>query len=272
MYRPVLQRALALTTHLRRICTTKHPVVGITSDKTTTGRAATQVSGASPVDTDPQPQEKISRKAESRLRNLEVLKRKGKALHPNQLNAKLDSQRGVEMFLDMENGAGVRRTGRAWKASELRLKSFDDLHRLWYILVIERNVLLTERAWCKTNGRHWSNGMSNLYKVRHSMARVKAVIAERVRAIRAQRARDALHSEVAGLSDTNDEAREELPDNEQQVAQDGTNTESDPVGDVETGIDDQQTVKKEGQHKNVNKNWSWKRRNETSKSGTPLYI
>lgn len=272
MNRTVFQRALAFTTHLRRMCTTKHPVVGITSDKATTARAATEVLGASPVDTGPEPQEKISRKAESRLRNLEVLKRKGKSLHPNQSQAKLDSQRGVEMFLDMDNGAGVRRTGRAWKASELRLKSFDDLHRLWYILVIERNVLLTERAWCKTNGRHWSNGMSNLYKVRHSMARVKAVIAERVRAIRVQRAREALHSEVVGPSITNDEANEQLSDSEQQVAQDGTDTESDPVRNVETGTGDEQTVKKEGQHKNVNKNWSWKRRNETSKSGTPLYI
>lgn len=114
-------------------------------------------------------------------------------LHPNQKNAKLDSQKGIEQFIDAEATAGARRTGRAWRTSELRLKSFDDLHRLWYILLKERNVLLTERAWCKTNGRYWTNGHSNMGKVRVSMARLKTVVGERLRAAKLRRAALAPH-------------------------------------------------------------------------------
>lgn len=105
-------------------------------------------------------------------------------LHPNQKNVKLDSQKAIEQFLDVGSSAGARRTGRAWRTSELRLKSFNDLHSLWYILIKERNVLLTEKAWCKTNGRYWTNGPSNMTKVRVSMARVKSVLGERGRAAR----------------------------------------------------------------------------------------
>lgn len=116
----------------------------------------------------------------------------------------LDSQKGVMQFIDGEGGAGASRNGRAWRTSELRLKSYDDLHRLWFILLKERNVLLTEKEWCRSHGRHWVNGQSNLYKVKRSMARIKGVVGERLRALRAKMGRDAMVKErdaPRGLAD-----------------------------------------------------------------------
>lgn len=97
------------------------------------------------------------------------------------------NQAAVAKLLDPHGGAGALRTGRAWRSSELRLKSYDDLHRLWFVLIKERNILLSEREWCRTNRRHWENGESNLYKVKRSMARLQGVIGERVRAYKARR-------------------------------------------------------------------------------------
>ncbi|KAG5648427.1 hypothetical protein DXG03_005001 [Asterophora parasitica] len=67
-----------------------------------------------------------------------------------------------------------KQTGRSWLASELRLKSFRDLHTLWYILLRERNLLATQKEEARRMG------VSNTeMQCRKSMARIKAVINER---------------------------------------------------------------------------------------------
>ena len=68
-------------------------------------------------------------------------------------------------------------TGRAWRASELRLKSFEELHQLWFVLLKEKNRLLTDRS-VRDNARGWS-GVGRLRKVKESMARIKTVLRER---------------------------------------------------------------------------------------------
>lgn len=105
-------------------------------------------------------------------------------------NAKPDppagNSEGIRGFIDDSGGAGAAKTGRSWRTSELRLKSFEDLHRLWYVLARERNILLTEKEWCRSNGRHWLRGESNLYKIKRSMARLQTVVSERTRAYKAR--------------------------------------------------------------------------------------
>lgn len=49
-------------------------------------------------------------------------------------------------------------TGRAWTAEDLRRKSWDDLHKLWYVLLKERNLLLSERDRYRAAGAVMPNG------------------------------------------------------------------------------------------------------------------
>ena len=72
--------------------------------------------------------------------------------------------------------------GRKWKHSELRIKSNTDLHKLWYILLKERNMLLTMRQECRRLGRPMP-GPTRYHKVKLSMSNVQIVINERQKAI-----------------------------------------------------------------------------------------
>ncbi|KAJ7044126.1 mitochondrial 39-S ribosomal protein L47 (MRP-L47)-domain-containing protein [Mycena alexandri] len=77
----------------------------------------------------------------------------------------------------------IKYTGRSWEASELRLKSFKDLHTLWYVLLREANLLATQREEMRRIGlprdRFPLHNRVNSAKVRKSMARIKAVMNER---------------------------------------------------------------------------------------------
>ncbi|KAK4782003.1 hypothetical protein SAY86_016105 [Trapa natans] len=68
--------------------------------------------------------------------------------------------------------------GRSWKASELRLKSWDDLHKLWYVLLKEKNMLMTQRQMLQAQNLRFPNP-ERLPKVRKSMCRIKQVLTER---------------------------------------------------------------------------------------------
>ncbi|KAF9967191.1 54S ribosomal protein L4 mitochondrial [Mortierella alpina] len=91
--------------------------------------------------------------------------------------------RGVEEFF--ENGKSIPTekswTGRAWRASELRIKSFDDLHKLWYVLLKERNVLAAQKEEARRfhiSKQYFSNKGRQI-KCQKSMARIKFVLNER---------------------------------------------------------------------------------------------
>lgn len=90
---------------------------------------------------------------------------------------------GLDAFLDTtrfmrEEEVKEEVTGREWQARELRLKSFDDLHGLWYVLFKEKNMLQTERYCARANGKKFTDA-HRVGKVRRSMARIKLVLSER---------------------------------------------------------------------------------------------
>ncbi|CAE6226768.1 unnamed protein product [Arabidopsis arenosa] len=67
---------------------------------------------------------------------------------------------------------------RGWKASELRLKSWDDLQKLWYVLLKEKNMLMTQRQMLQAQNMQFPNP-ERIPKVRRSMCRIKHVLIER---------------------------------------------------------------------------------------------
>ncbi|KAI7865400.1 mitochondrial 39-S ribosomal protein L47 (MRP-L47)-domain-containing protein [Spinellus fusiger] len=94
------------------------------------------------------------------------------------------SVQSTGLYQFFENNAILPRqlwTGRSWKADELRAKSFDDLHKLWYVLLKERNLLATQRESARRlrlSDQIWSN-TGRMIKCQKSMARIKFVLNER---------------------------------------------------------------------------------------------
>ncbi|OQR88072.1 mitochondrial 39-S ribosomal protein L47 [Achlya hypogyna] len=84
--------------------------------------------------------------------------------------------------MSVVDGKTVKRAapvvGGDWKAWMLRNKSTEDLHKLWYVLLKERNALLTEQAECHARNLALPNPYRKS-KVRKSMARIKLVLHER---------------------------------------------------------------------------------------------
>lgn len=78
-------------------------------------------------------------------------------------------------------GALKVRVGRSWLKEELRLKSNEDLHKLWFVLLKERNMLLTMQTAYKEANEHMPNE-ERVDKVEISMENLEEVVRERNRA------------------------------------------------------------------------------------------
>ncbi|CAH1976179.1 unnamed protein product [Acanthoscelides obtectus] len=88
----------------------------------------------------------------------------------------------MEFFDDEKNwGAQEVKSGRSWKIEELRLKSNTDLHQLWYVLLKERNMLLTMEQEAKDRVRLFPSP-ERLDKVEESMENLESVVRERNKA------------------------------------------------------------------------------------------
>lgn len=92
----------------------------------------------------------------------------------------LIKRRGVEEFIDHSvfEMKPMMPAGRGWGLKELRRKSFDDLQKLWFVLMKERNMLLTTRNLMRMLQRRFLQP-HRLFKVRRSMAGIRQVIKER---------------------------------------------------------------------------------------------
>ncbi|KAK4046401.1 54S ribosomal protein L4 mitochondrial [Microbotryomycetes sp. JL221] len=105
---------------------------------------------------------------------------------PNKQDTNTDNHPLWKFFHDQQSlEAPDKRTdesGRAWTSFELRRKSFEDLHSLWYIVLRERNVLLTQREEARRlrlDLQSFGNHSDRLRMCQKSMARIKQVVSER---------------------------------------------------------------------------------------------
>ncbi|CAI4229349.1 unnamed protein product [Auanema sp. JU1783] len=71
-----------------------------------------------------------------------------------------------------------KRPGRSWTVEELRLKSNTDVHKLWYVCLKEKNMLLTMRAAYVEQARYMPNP-ERLDRVKETMQNIEQVVHER---------------------------------------------------------------------------------------------
>ncbi|XP_035779955.1 39S ribosomal protein L47, mitochondrial-like isoform X2 [Anopheles albimanus] len=87
-----------------------------------------------------------------------------------------------EFFEDKKNwGEQEIKHGRGWTKDDMRIKSNADLHKLWFVLLKERNMLLTMEHECKEKMELFPSP-ERLDKVKESMENLESVIRERNRA------------------------------------------------------------------------------------------
>ncbi|XP_076009087.1 large ribosomal subunit protein uL29m [Genypterus blacodes] len=95
------------------------------------------------------------------------------------------SYRGLDEFFDLPDnwGESTVKSGAPWTAKQLRTKSNEDLHKLWYVLLKEKNLLLTLEQEARRH-RVQMPSPERLNKVEQSMTRLDTVVQEREAALR----------------------------------------------------------------------------------------
>ncbi|XP_033641846.1 39S ribosomal protein L47, mitochondrial-like [Asterias rubens] len=91
---------------------------------------------------------------------------------------------GLEEFFDDPKNYGEPdvKAGRHWEVDDIRLKDNATLHKLWYVLLKEKNMLLTLEAEALRQDR-FMPGEERLEKVEKSMSNIQQVIRERNEAL-----------------------------------------------------------------------------------------
>ncbi|KFO83099.1 hypothetical protein N320_05801, partial [Buceros rhinoceros silvestris] len=95
------------------------------------------------------------------------------------------SRKGLEEFFDDPRNWGEKtvKSGDAWNIKQLRGKSSEDLHKLWYVLLKEKNMLLTLEQESKRQLKPMPSP-ERLEKVEKSMKNIDLVVREREIALR----------------------------------------------------------------------------------------
>ncbi|XP_053420761.1 39S ribosomal protein L47, mitochondrial isoform X1 [Nycticebus coucang] len=95
------------------------------------------------------------------------------------------SRKGLEEFFDDPKNWGEEKvkSGASWTCQQLRNKSNEDLHKLWYVLLKERNMLLTLEQEAKRQ-RLPMPSPERLEKVIDSMDALDKVVQEREDSLR----------------------------------------------------------------------------------------
>ncbi|XP_064021759.1 large ribosomal subunit protein uL29m [Pogoniulus pusillus] len=95
------------------------------------------------------------------------------------------SLKGLEEFFDDPKNWGEKtvKSGDAWNIKHLRAKSSEDLHKLWYVLLKEKNMLLTLEQESKRQLKPMPSP-ERLKKVEKSMKNIDLVVQEREVALR----------------------------------------------------------------------------------------
>ncbi|XP_008291930.1 large ribosomal subunit protein uL29m [Stegastes partitus] len=95
------------------------------------------------------------------------------------------SRRGLDEFFDFPENWGETnvKSGAPWSAKQLRTKSNEELHKLWYVLLKEKNMLLTLQQESKRQ-RVPMPSPERMRKVERSMIRLETVVTERETALR----------------------------------------------------------------------------------------
>jgi large subunit ribosomal protein L47 len=86
----------------------------------------------------------------------------------------------ISDFTDVAHDSNTEKvtTGRAWRAEELRLKSDDDLNKLWFVLVKEETTLLGD-SYLKKQKYTVPGIKPRIDKVKQTKARILTVLRER---------------------------------------------------------------------------------------------
>lgn len=102
-----------------------------------------------------------------------------KQRHDRQFHRTNCCQNLMEFFDAKENwNKQTVKCGRPWHLEELRIKSNQDLHKLWYILLKERNALMTMEEEYKRRCELMPSP-ERLFKVDESMQNILFIVTER---------------------------------------------------------------------------------------------